>query len=212
MSPPILKGSQTAASLRAAISPGSANSLPLGSPGALLRSDPGLLVSIPPRSHVIRVLLLVFLSLCLIPALHADETVVYRAGEDGYHTYRIPALVATSKGTLLAFCEGRKTSKQDHGDVDLVLKRSSDGGNTWTKQQLVHEDGGDEKITIGNPCPVVDATTGTIWLPLTRNNDAVLMLSSTDDGVTWSKPRDITKSVKKKTGPGMRRARATAFS
>src|SRR5688500_13962217 len=84
----------------------------------------------------------------------ADETVVFRAGEGGYHTYRIPALLVSPKGALLAFCEGRKTSKQDHGDVDLVLKRSSDGGQTWSKQQLVHEVGGDEKITIGNPCPV----------------------------------------------------------
>lgn len=138
----------------------------------------------------------------------ADETVVYRAGQDGYHTYRIPALIVSPKGALLAFCEGRKTSKQDHGDVDLVLKRSTDGGKTWSQQQLIHEEGGEEKITIGNPCPVVDHESGTIWLPLTRDNDRVLILTSTDDGVTWSKPRDITSSVKKEnwtwyaTGPG----------
>ena len=115
-----------------------------------------------------------------------QETVVYEAGKDGYHTYRIPALIATSKGTLLAFCEGRKTSRQDHGDVDLVLKRSTDGGKTWSAQQLIHEEGGEKKVTIGNPCPVVDAETGVIWLPLTRDNNSVLMLSSADDGVTWS--------------------------
>lgn len=140
-------------------------------------------------------------------AVSADETVVYRAGQDGYHTYRIPAFILSPQGSLLAFCEGRKTSKQDHGDVDLVLKRSSDGGETWSRQQLIHEEGGDEKITIGNPCPVVDSETGTIWLPLTKNNDKVLMLSSADDGKTWNK-RDITASVKKDnwtwyaTGPG----------
>ena len=143
-----------------------------------------------------------------ISKLSADETVVFRAGQDGYHTYRIPALIVSPKGALLAFCEGRKTSRQDHGDVDLVLKRSTDGGKTWSQQQLIHEDGGEAKITIGNPCPVVDAETGAIWLPLTRDNDRVLMLTSSDDGVTWSKPLDITSSVKKEnwtwyaTGPG----------
>jgi sialidase-1 len=139
---------------------------------------------------------------------HAAETIVFRAGEDGYHTYRIPALIVTSKGTLLAFCEGRKTGRGDAGDIDLVLKRSEDGGQTWSKQQLVHEEGDSEKITIGNPCPVVDAETGAIWLPLTRNNDRVLMLHSNDDGRTWSKPQDVTANTKKDnwtwyaTGPG----------
>lgn len=149
------------------------------------------------------------LPLGTITAADSDlETVVYEAGKDGYHTYRIPALIATPKGTLLAFCEGRKTSRQDHGDVDLVLKRSTDGGKTWSQQQLIHEEGGEQKVTIGNPCPVVDRDTGVIWLPLTRDNNSVLMLSSADEGVTWSAPRDITKSTKQKnwtwyaTGPG----------
>lgn len=157
---------------------------------------------------MIRTCLLLIVSFGCLSASRADETVVFRAGEDGYHTYRIPALISSHKGSLLAFCEGRKTNRNDHGDVDLVLKRSTDGGKTWLKQQLIHEEGGAEKITIGNPCPVLDSETGTIWLPLTRNNDQVLMLSSTDGGVTWSPPRDITKSVKKEnwtwyaTGPG----------
>ncbi len=137
------------------------------------------------------------------------EGLVFQSGEDGYHTYRIPGLLLTKQGTLLAFCEGRKTSMSDAGDIDLVLKRSSDGGVTWSDLQLVYEQGGDAKITIGNPCPVVDQSTGTIWLPLCQDNDRVLMLSSTDDGITWTEPKDITATVKKEkewgwyaTGPG----------
>ena len=114
------------------------------------------------------------------------QTNLFTAGVDGYHTYRIPALLVTTHGSVLAFCEGRKTGAGDHGDVDLVMKRSTDGGRTWSALQLVHEEGGDAKITIGNPCPVVDATTGIIWLPFTRDNKAVLITSSTDDGMTWS--------------------------
>jgi len=55
---------------------------------------------------------------------------VFIAGQDGYHTYRIPSLITTTNGTLLAFCEGRKTSRSDTGDIDLLLKRSTDGGKT----------------------------------------------------------------------------------
>ncbi len=134
---------------------------------------------------------------------------VFIAGAEGYHTYRIPSLTVTPKGTLLAICEGRKTGRSDHGDLDLVQKRSTDGGTTWGPLELIHEEGGAEKVTIGNPCPIVDRDTGTIWLPFCRNNDDVLITSSKDDGRTWARPRDITKSVKKEgwgwyaTGPGV---------
>jgi len=143
-----------------------------------------------------------------VKAADLVETDVFNAGVEGYHTYRIPALIATKNGTLIAICEGRKTGRGDHGDVDLVQKRSTDGGKTWGPLELIHEEGGTAKVTIGNPCPVVDQDTGTIWLPFNRENDLVFMLSSTDDGRTWSKPRDITTDTKKSdwnwyaTGPG----------
>ncbi|MBI1390296.1 MAG: exo-alpha-sialidase [bacterium] len=134
---------------------------------------------------------------------------VFTGGTDGYHTYRIPALLVTKKGSLLAFCEGRKTGGGDHGDIDLVVKRSIDAGKTWSEQNVVYEEGGTDKITIGNPCPVVDGATGRIWLTFCRNNDDVLVTFSDDDGLTWSEPRLITASVKKEgwgwyaTGPGV---------
>ena len=91
---------------------------------------------------------------------------VFVSGQDGYHTYRIPSVIVTSKGTVLAFCEGRRKSRSDTGDIDLVLKRSTDGGATWGPLQVVWDDGPN---TVGNPCPVVDRDTGTIWMPLTHN-------------------------------------------
>ncbi len=95
-----------------------------------------------------------------------ERTDVFVSGQGGYHTYRIPALIVTSNQTLLAFCEGRKNSASDTGDIDLLLKRSTDGGKTWSEPQVVWDDGPN---TCGNPCPVVDETTGTIWLLLTHN-------------------------------------------
>lgn len=136
-------------------------------------------------------------------------TDVFVSGNEGYHTYRIPALIRSKQGTLLAFCEGRKTSRSDHGDLGLVLRRSTDQGQTWQPLQLVYEEGGTKKITIGNPCPVVDQSTGRIWLPFCRDNDDVLITYSDDDGQTWAKPKDITTDVKRSgwtwyaTGPGV---------
>src|SRR5204862_2868442 len=88
---------------------------------------------------------------------------VFRAGEGGYHTYRIPALIVSPRGTLLAFCEGRKHGRGDSGDIDLLLRRSRDGGKTWLKAQVVWDRGDG---TCGNPCPVVERATGAIWLLL----------------------------------------------
>jgi len=150
-----------------------------------------------------------------------EQTDIFLSGTEGYHTFRIPALIATVKGTLLAFAEGRKGSSSDTGDIDIVLRRSLDGGETWEPMQVVADDGPN---TIGNPCPVVDRDTGTIWLPLTRNlgedkedkikdrtgkeSRTVWMTKSTDDGATWEKPWEITETTKDPdwtwyaTGPG----------
>ena len=93
-------------------------------------------------------------------------TEVYQAGEAGYHTFRIPSLIAARNGTLLAFAEARREGAADAGDIDLVVKRSRDGGRTWSPAQVVGDNGPN---TFGNPCPVLDRTTGTIWLLTTQN-------------------------------------------
>jgi sialidase-1 len=125
-----------------------------------------------------------------------DSSAIFIGGTDGYHTYRIPAIISAPDGTLLAFCEGRKSSNVDSGDIDLLLKRSSDNGTTWSPQVVIQEEGGEAPITIGNPCPVVDASTGTIWLSYTRNNARVFVLSSADNGLTWSTAHEITEDLK----------------
>jgi sialidase-1 len=151
-----------------------------------------------------------------------EQLAVFEAGKDGYHTYRIPALIVSPKGVLLAFCEGRKGGRGDTGDIDLLLKRSFDGGRTWRETQTVWDEADN---TCGNPCPVVDASTGTIWLLLTHNlrrdteaqivdgtskgTRTVWVAKSTDDGATWSRPVEITRDVKRPdwtwyaTGPGV---------
>ncbi len=150
------------------------------------------------------------------------QTDVYVSGEDGYHTYRIPSVVATSDGTLLAFAEGRRGGRGDAGDIDLVLKRSQDRGRTWSSMRVIGDNGPN---TWGNPCPVIDRASGTIWLLTTQNRGddteqaildgtsragrTVWLMRSTDAGMTWSEPVEITAQVKRPdwtwyaTGPGI---------
>ena len=132
-------------------------------------------------------------------------TPVFTSGQDGYCGYRIPALAVTPKCTVLAICEGRKNSLSDAGEIDLLVKRSTDNGKTWGPQRVVWHDG---RNTCGNPCVVVDRETGGIWLASCRNNSRVFMIHSDDDGKTWSTAAEITAGVKKSdwgwyaTGPG----------
>ena len=134
-------------------------------------------------------------------------TTVFEAGRDGYKVYRIPAVIRSANNDLLAFCEARQGG--DASEIDLVLKRSTDGGKSWGPLQIV-QDSDDfssyfrdvaPAITIGNPAPVVDRLDpvhpGRIWLPFTLENDRVFVVSSDDHGATWSARREITKDVKK---------------
>jgi sialidase-1 len=121
------------------------------------------------------------------------QTHLFVSGKEGYHTYRIPAMVVSTKGTLLAFCEGRKYSSRDFGDIDIVLRRRFDSGKTWQPMQIIMDDG---LNTIGNPSPVVDQDTGTTWLLFTKNNMQVYVMNSVDDGATWSSPREVTEDLK----------------
>ncbi len=135
-----------------------------------------------------------------LPAVVAAQPALFRTdvfvgGQDGYHTCRIPALVISGKGTVLAFCEGRKNSPRDYGDIDLLVKRSEDGGRTWSRPLIVHEEGGNAPITIGNPCPIVDKL-GIIHLLFTRDNKRLFCTRSNDDGRTWSRPVEHTAILK----------------
>ena len=182
-----------------------------------------------------RSVLFVVLSLLAAP-VHADtphpghppgfeQTTVFQSGQGGYLFYRIPSAVVTTKGMLLVFAEGRRTpwgQHADSGEINLVMRRSTDNGKTFEPPRVVWADG---KNTCGNPCAVVDERTGAIVLLSTHNlgEDAegqinrgtskgtrtVWVTTSDDDGITWSPPREITKDVKRPdwtwyaTGPGV---------
>jgi sialidase-1 len=144
---------------------------------------------------------------------------LWKAGSGEYNNYRIPSVIVTPSGRVLAFCEGREGG--DSGDINLLLKRSDDNGLTWSKEQIIWDDGSN---SCGNPCPVVDEETGRIWLFMTWNDGedhetsiiqktskyARLPFScySDDDGITWSVPKDMSSDCRDTswgwyaTGPG----------
>jgi len=134
---------------------------------------------------------------------------IFKSGTDGYASFRIPAIVTTTKGIILAFAEGRKKGTSDSGDIDLVMKSSGDQGKTWSKLKVLRDDADN---VCGNPAPVVDQNTGMIYLLSTWNLGSdneksiislaskdtrrVFILSSSDNGDTWSEAKEITASVK----------------
>ncbi|WP_328437600.1 exo-alpha-sialidase [Streptomyces sp. NBC_00444] len=135
-----------------------------------------------------------------------EQQVLFKASQDpGYACYRIPAIVRTNEGTLLAFAEGRVLNCGDATDIDIVVKRSTDGGRTWGPLQVVNEGAGD---THGNPTPVVDQSTGRILLAETYNKGRTdsgncdvpckrspYLQYSDDDGRSWSEPRDLSAEI-----------------
>ncbi len=176
------------------------------------------------RSLILLPILLVAMFPVACAAIQSPATKwtdVFTRGEGDYHTYRIPAIIGTQNGTLLAFCEGRKSGASDTGNIDLLVRRSLDGGASWEKSIVIWDD---QNNTCGNPCPVVDQATGTIWLLMTWNlgNDHeskiksgesqdvrhAFVTRSDDDGKSWATPEKISDQVRKPhwrwyaTGPG----------
>eukprot|EP01048_Picozoa_sp_COSAG05_P019734 COSAG05_NODE_3172_length_2268_cov_2.191332_1_plen_419_part_00 len=117
--------------------------------------------------------------------------------------FRIPAIKRTKSGALIAFVEargGHSGSSSDHGDVQIVARISKDGtgrNGTWGDiYKVAHED----KHTIGNPSPVVDFVTGTIFCHFAQDNTNAFVTQSTDEGKTWS----ARVSLNNRTDPGVK--------
>lgn len=139
-------------------------------------------------------------------------------GHDGFPQYRIPALTKTTAGTLIAAYDGRPTMADLPSNIAIVIRRSPDGGKTWTDQQIVRQDAAPHGY--GDPSLLVDQRTGRIFLfyaagmnqgfaGSTTGNDPtdpnVLQADysySDDDGVTWHSRR-ITPQIKDPSWGGM---------
>ncbi len=142
------------------------------------------------------------------PLLH--QTDLFVAGKEGYTLYRIPGIVVTTRGTLLAYCEARKGKGNDWDPIDILLRRSSDGGKTWEpRRRIAQVEGPIEKnpvalakkvgktgdVTYNNPVLIVDRKTGTVHFLFCIEYMRCFWCKSDDDGVTFSKPVEITPAL-----------------
>lgn len=145
---------------------------------------------------------------------HVD---VYVSGQDGYNCFRIPGIECAPDGSLLAFAEARKHNCADPGmennDIDLVHKRSTDHGQTWSAMVVIEDPG--EFWSAANPATCVDRDTGKVWLLYLRckpgkdtftarpgtDDSQVLARTSVDHGLTWSEPIDLTVASRDMNDP-----------
>ena len=176
------------------------------------------LIAYPIHRHC----LLAYLLLCLLcTSVSAQEVQSFSEqplfvnGSAGYSCFRIPAMIKAGNGDLLAFAEGRRYSCNDFGDVDIVLKRSTDHGKTWSMLSVVADNAA---MQAGNPAPLLDLKNpsfpqGQLMLLYNTGNNSehavrqgqgvreVWIKTSTDHGKTWSTARNITPQVHRPKQP-----------
>ena len=135
-----------------------------------------------------------------------DKTDLFVAGEGGYAFYRIPGVVVTSKGTILAYCEARLNGRHDWSTLDVLMRRSTDGGDSWSEPYKVsHVDGPKREnplaVTAGYGKPygptynnptVIAGQDGKIHLLYCLEYMRCFYAKSDDDGVSFSPPAELT--------------------
>jgi len=140
---------------------------------------------------------------------------VKKAGDDGVNTFRIPGMATTDKGTLITVYDIRyKNSGDLPGNIDVGTSRSTDGGRSWQATKVIMDMGEpNENNGIGDPAVLFDPVTKKIWVAAlwSKGNRSIagskpglsedvtgqlVLVSSDDDGLTWSAPKSITAGTK----------------
>ena len=148
------------------------------------------------RAKIVGLCITLTVLFCTVPPTYAisfyEESTVYSGGDNGYAAYRLPVLIVEDDGTLLSFADGRVYSAADTGNkIDAVLKRSTDGGDTWENLQVLGTASGTYS-KVGNCTAVYDSTTDTTHLVYLEDLTHAYQISTTDGGVTFSNPVEIT--------------------
>src|SRR4051794_39673560 len=156
-----------------------------------------------------------------------EKVDLFKAGDAGITLYRIPGIVVTTNGTVLAYCEARRNSNSDWADSETWLRRSTNGGVSWDAARkiahfgerlprgsvaLAHKEGSADDQTVNNPVAIADRQTGEVHFLYCVNYQRCFYLRSVDNGLTFTPPADITPVFEKfrpeydcnviATGPG----------
>ena len=150
-----------------------------------------------------------FLPVIALAADGLQRQELFTSGQGGYAQYRIPGIVVTGKGTVLAYAEARKSLRGDWGTIDIVLRRSADRGATWSPFQVIaHVDGPkvknpvavaqnlatNDEVTYNNPVAIADRRTSAVHFLFCLEYMRAFYMRSDDDGLTFSKPVEITSA------------------
>jgi len=157
--------------------------------------------------------LLVAVGVTQVRATADEPLVLFRQATDGVHTFRIPGVVVTSRGTVLVWCEARRLRAADRGEIEIHIRRSTDGGRTFSPpRQVAHRGprlprnphlpagkigkdlGGPDEQTVNNAVGVA-LRDGRVLLVYCVEYARVFVITSDDDGVTWSVPVEITTAA-----------------
>ncbi len=190
----------------------------------LLKSDAGLMTRF--EVGAIELTFKNYKPLTVHPAesyIHRTALLLRAAGQDSCDTYRIPGLVTTARGTLIAVYDNRYNNSKDlQEDIDIGMSRSTDGGETWEPMRVIMDmgeyGGRPERLNgVGDPSVLYDPTTHTLWVAALWISGSApdkmlwwaskpgmtpvetgqfLLVKSTDDGLTWSDPINITPKIK----------------
>ena len=117
---------------------------------------------------------------------------LFIAGENGYHTYRIPGMVVTKNGSILAYCAARKGRGSDWDEIHVALRTSKDGGETWSAMRIIAQA---DSLVTDNPMAIVDYQTGAVHFLYQVDYNKLYYMRSDDDGDTFSEPVEITAVV-----------------
>lgn len=132
-----------------------------------------------------------------------EKNTVFLANTEGIRSYRIPGMVVTTKGTVLAYCEARKITLPTGAKLKCICvappmvaklgnyKKIAHAGVRFEGNPTKKKDGETEQ-TVNNPVAIVNRQTGNIHMLYCINYSRCFSMRSNDDGITWSKPVDIT--------------------
>lgn len=134
-----------------------------------------------------------------------DSVELFPPGMNGIALYRIPGIVCSSQGTLLAYCEARRNGKSDWGEIEVHMRRSTDGGASWTEPMSIAHRGpriegnprkdnteGSREQTVNNPVAIASRRNNQIVMLYCVNYSRCFCIKSQDDGLSWTEPREIT--------------------